>query len=666
MVSLIDRNKRGQTSTEYIFLAGGVIMAVVIIYALLQGNLVGKQTGVVEAGLADFLKVGEYFLFYDNFDSDSANQWTALQDTWAVENKEYTQKDLADFQKSTYAGSMGWVNFYADAKIRVPVLPAYSDTVIGGISGRANKNTGARYVCELQLASTDPLEGKLILYRFTDWQANAELDRSVAFPLDSSVHLIAIQLNGNSVLCYFDGILQVNYTDLTPFKYGLISLEQRLSEAHFDMVRVKYQNGPTPIGPNPTALPTATPTGSPTPTPSPGGDFVTYNVCSGFSCIPTTGPSGTDECTTDLDCGDIMDLSGCTDGTSFRSCSTTQPYYCNLGDPLVLKCSECGCPADLPYCGIDENCSASFDYVYISDVAASNFTTTSATIDWATNVYSNGSVEYGNTTDYGSEMAHDTGLIAHSLQLADLDPETPYHYRITSCNATLCNSTDDFTFNTTPLLKITNVINNSITETTAWIRWTTNLIANGSVEYGLTTDYGSLRWETANRTSHGVQLLSLTGDTLYHYRITSCNATLCNTTGDYSFRTALPPSCSDTDIAYSGGIAPGTFGTVTTEIRSYPDECNEIDMGGYVELTENYCSGTTRAALTANCDVCANGVCASRFCLDYGGAVYTENGRFQDGCVQEMVPPTKFDYYCSGYAMATNNLGSCEIGDPVS
>ncbi|HLC47958.1 MAG TPA: hypothetical protein VJI13_02690 [Candidatus Norongarragalinales archaeon] len=637
MVSLIDRNKRGQTSTEYIFLAGGVIMAVVIIYALLQGNLVGKQTGVVEAGLADFLKVGEYFLFYDNFDSDSANQWTALQDTWAVENKEYAQKDLADFQKSTYAGSMGWVNYFADSKIQFDTIPQSVPAFLGGISGRVNKNTGGRYTCAFELTSiTEPQEGKVVLKRFTDWQTSETLEGGLSLPIDTSVHLIAIQLNGNSVLCYFDGILQVNYTDLTPFKYGLISLEQRLSEAHFDMVRVKYQNGPTPIGPNPTAVPVPSPSSSPTPT---GTSTPTP------TSAPTIEPSPTGE-------PSEIPLT-CSDGTPFSECALEQPYYCDRGS-IVADCSECGCPIALPYCDFESlNCTSS-PTLQFSDVINYSIGSRSAIINWTTNLDANGSVEYGTDLSYGGEFGHSDYMAAHSVPLSGLIPSTLYHYRIGSCNATLCNETGDFTFETLPEIYLSGIINYSITSTTAIINWTTNLPANGSIKYGVNMwSMTQSRTHSNLLTEHSLPLTGLSAGGNYTYQITSCASGACNTSGLYNFKT-LAPWCSDTD----GGIYPATYGTVTTDSLAISDLC---DITG-TQLTENYCIGAQAYSLQFACDSCGSNICIGSYCGDSGRTVYYGSPyaiRTDGACFcPDGNSGTFTDWYCSGYT-ARSRASAC-------
>lgn len=304
--------------------------------------------------------------------------------------------------------------------------------------------------------------------------------------------------------------------------------------------------------------------------------------------------------------------------------------------------------------------------MFLFNTSIYNTTLTTAEMNWSTNIYGNGSIEYGIDTGYGEIASHAANLLAHSLKLAPLLPDTTYHYRITSCNATLCNSTSDANFSTLPLVHITNVVNDTLTQTTAWVRWDTNLYSNGSVQYGLTEAYGSVRTDAVYRLVHGVQLMSLTAGTVYHYKITSCNATLCTSTGDYTFKTLSVPSCSDSDAAYSSGRAPAEFGTVTTETNTYNDVCGIImEPEGYSLQVENYCSGTTRIAGSANCEFCSGGECSGQYCMDVGSGVYTENGYYSDGCKVDMVPPTRFDYSCDGINFDSVNLGPCDIGDPL-
>jgi chitodextrinase len=85
----------------------------------------------------------------------------------------------------------------------------------------------------------------------------------------------------------------------------------------------------------------------------------------------------------------------------------------------------------------------------------------------------------------------------------------------------------------------------SITQTSAVVGWTTNEPASTTVEYGLTTAYGSSVAGAAAVTSHGVSLSGLTAQTLYHFRVSSQDAAgNLVTSGDYTFTTqaGLPPA----------------------------------------------------------------------------------------------------------------------------
>jgi lysophospholipase L1-like esterase len=72
----------------------------------------------------------------------------------------------------------------------------------------------------------------------------------------------------------------------------------------------------------------------------------------------------------------------------------------------------------------------------ISAVAATNFTSSGATITWVTDKNSDSQLEYGTTTAYGSSTPLDPNLVTSHLQaLTGLTPRTIYHYRVKSQDA---------------------------------------------------------------------------------------------------------------------------------------------------------------------------------------------------------------------------------------
>jgi len=72
----------------------------------------------------------------------------------------------------------------------------------------------------------------------------------------------------------------------------------------------------------------------------------------------------------------------------------------------------------------------------ISEVNISNITETSATITWETDEDATSQVEYGITDAYGSSTSWDEELTTgHSITLSELEPDTTYHFRLKSIDA---------------------------------------------------------------------------------------------------------------------------------------------------------------------------------------------------------------------------------------
>ena len=181
----------------------------------------------------------------------------------------------------------------------------------------------------------------------------------------------------------------------------------------------------------------------------------------------------------------------------------------------------------------------------VSNVTSSAITTSTATIDAnvnANNATTTVSVEYGLTTAYGSTIATSpsstTGSTATavSANLSSLSSNTTYNYRIKAVNSVGTTYSPNYTFTTalsTALPSISNVTSSAITTSAATIG--ANIIANNatttvSVEYGLTTAYGSTLATTpssvngSTSTSVSANLTSLTPNTTYNYRIKAVNS----------------------------------------------------------------------------------------------------------------------------------------------
>jgi len=111
---------------------------------------------------------------------------------------------------------------------------------------------------------------------------------------------------------------------------------------------------------------------------------------------------------------------------------------------------------------------------------------------------------------------------------------------------------------------ISDVAAGNITGSGATITWATDEPASSQVEYGLTTEYGSLTaFDPALVTSHNVTLSGLTDSTTYHYRVRSRDASAnLAVSEDHTFITAdtTPPDTS---------IVAGPSGTVGTSTVAF-------------------------------------------------------------------------------------------------
>ncbi len=182
----------------------------------------------------------------------------------------------------------------------------------------------------------------------------------------------------------------------------------------------------------------------------------------------------------------------------------------------------------------------------ITNVQVTGITATGATVTWTTNENATSSTDYDTDgAPYASTAGAAVPLVtSHSVILAGLTENTTYHYRVRSADASANEATTaDATFKTldvTPPV-ITNVQVTSITATGARITWTTNEAADSTVNYGLTTAYGSTKTEAAPVTAHVTDLTGLTPNTTYNFLVKSKDAGNNEaTSGNFTFKTLLP------------------------------------------------------------------------------------------------------------------------------
>ncbi|KYK25210.1 hypothetical protein AYK26_06345 [Euryarchaeota archaeon SM23-78] len=150
---------------------------------------------------------------------------------------------------------------------------------------------------------------------------------------------------------------------------------------------------------------------------------------------------------------------------------------------------------------------------------------------------------------------------------------------------------------------ISNVINWSITGGIAWINWTTDEPANGSVIYGTTTDMtNGTKSHSDLRTLRNITLTGLEKNTLYYYNVTSCDALgNRNTSGSYTFNTT---SNNAPNVDTVDSIPAQTPNADTVKIVNVNFTVTDID--GISDLNHS----SAKVVFSKN-DVNRNGTCSN-------------------------------------------------------
>lgn len=177
-------------------------------------------------------------------------------------------------------------------------------------------------------------------------------------------------------------------------------------------------------------------------------------------------------------------------------------------------------------------------------------TANSATITWKTDKNSSSIVRFGTAIDYGQEQGKAIELTKeHTVTIVGLTPETPYHYSIRSIDAS-ANKTDstDATFTSAKAAGISSVQVTDITFTSATVQFTTDSAANAEIQYGISSDYGTVKGEDPGSfsTSHTIKLADLKTGTSYHLRVKATDRDGKLTySDDYIFSTLPLPTLSN-------------------------------------------------------------------------------------------------------------------------
>ncbi|HET9641392.1 MAG TPA: fibronectin type III domain-containing protein, partial [Candidatus Paceibacterota bacterium] len=185
----------------------------------------------------------------------------------------------------------------------------------------------------------------------------------------------------------------------------------------------------------------------------------------------------------------------------------------------------------------------------LSNITATNLTSSSATITWTTNEPADDQVAYGVTTTYDTTTAVGTTLsTSHSVLLSNLSAGTTYHYQVRSKDAAGNSAASiDLTFatqalaDTTPPAAITTLASSGYTPTSAVLSWvapgdngSTGTAASYDIRYSTApitaANFSSATTVTgeppplAAGTSQSYTLVALASATTYYVAMTATDA----------------------------------------------------------------------------------------------------------------------------------------------
>ena len=166
--------------------------------------------------------------------------------------------------------------------------------------------------------------------------------------------------------------------------------------------------------------------------------------------------------------------------------------------------------------------------VILSGPTVTSTTDNSAVVEWITDEPANSDVAFGSDTLDDNELSGDAET-RHKIILSDLESGVTYQYMVGSTDAAGNGATESATasFSTNPEIDITapeftvspQVIYKN--DESATIAWETDEEATGEIEFGTTTDLGTIRSLSSTAKTHEASLTNLVADETYYYTVST-------------------------------------------------------------------------------------------------------------------------------------------------
>ncbi len=256
-----------------------------------------------------------------------------------------------------------------------------------------------------------------------------------------------------------------------------------------------------------------------------------------------------------------------------------------------------------------DNVAPSFVSVNASNISEHNATIVFSCFDELSDNKTNASINYGTTTSLGTTVTNSSFLTQHNITITGLLENTTYYYNVTACDqAGNCNTTGPHNFTTLSISPLIVNVSSSVWSNYSNISFSTSEDTNASINYGNTTDLGTVVSNSSLASSHFFQLSPLENGTTYYYNITVCDqAGNCNTTGPYNFTTLVdttPPTLGSFLVNGKTTVIVNQYDNVTftagvtdnINVSSVWVEIVNVD-GTAVNLTMSYDGGNNYSAV---------------------------------------------------------------------
>lgn len=216
----------------------------------------------------------------------------------------------------------------------------------------------------------------------------------------------------------------------------------------------------------------------------------------------------------------------------------------------------------------------------VSAISATGLSTTSATVNWTTNVAADSQVGFAiapSTSYKFSTCCEPSNTTSHAVVLAGLTPGTTYNFVVDSTmtaapNTEVLSSNQQFSTPGGTSLTISNVAAGAVGQTGATVTWSTNTASTSRVGYAVfpSTSYIFTVLNSSPVTSHSVALTGLSAGTKYNFIAESVGGSPSATVDSSvsNFTTAAPTPISITAVAATNLMPSSATITWTTDQNS--------------------------------------------------------------------------------------------------